>query len=276
MPFADVNGIRIKYHIIGKGEPLIFISGWGMDHRVWLHQTSFFCDKYKVIVFDNRGVGESTDDGKRLSTLTLAKDVIGLLDYLDVQRANIVGSSLGGMIAQEIAINFPERVNKLVLSSTTAKLARKSRKNFLKKLKETLHKDVEILIDVDPGRPILNKAINHVLQVAFSREYLLRNRELIRSILQSNISRENYLHTLLRQAGAAVRHDTRKRLHMIKSKTLVMAGENDRLIPPDHGEMLARGIKGSIYLLMKDCAHSLHMEKPDEFNFHLENFLRDH
>lgn len=275
MPFADVNGIKIKYHIMGEGENLVFISGWGMDHKVWMHQMLYFRDKYRVIVFDNRGVGESTDDGRRLSTYTLAKDVVGLLDHIGVDRANVVGNSLGGMIAQEMAINFPKRVDKLILSSTTAKLTRRARRNFIKNLKNAVRNDVEILLDITPERPVLNRAINHVLKMTFSREFLDRNGDLIRDILRSNLSREGYIHTLVRQAGAAIRHDTRKRLYRIKSKTLVLAGENDALIPPTEGEELARGIKGSIYILIRNCAHSIQMEKPDEFNYHLENFLSD-
>jgi len=275
MPFADVNGIKIKYHIMGEGENLIFISGWGMDHRVWMHQASYFRDRYRVIVFDNRGVGESTDDGKRLSTYILAKDVVGLLDYIGVDRANVVGNSLGGMIAQELAINFPKRVDKLILSSTTSRLSIKTRRNFIKNLKNALKNDVEILFDIAPERPMLNRAINHILSMTFSREFLERNGELIRDILKSNLSKEGYVHTLIRQAGAAIRHDTRKRLYRIKSKTLILAGENDILIPPSEGEQLARGIEGSIYILIKNCPHSIQMEKPDEFNYYVENFLSD-
>ena len=153
MPFADVNGIKIKYHIMGDGENLIFISGWGMDHRVWMHQASYFRDRYRVIVFDNRGVGESTDDGRRLSTYILAKDVVGLLDFIGVDKANVVGSSLGGMVAQELAINFPKRVDKLILSSTTSRLSIKTRRNFIKNLKNALKNDVEILFDIAQNDP---------------------------------------------------------------------------------------------------------------------------
>jgi len=106
-------------------------------------------------------------------------------------------------------------------------------------------------------------------------QFLDRNGDLISEILRSNLSREGYLHTIIRQAGAAVRHDTRRRLRMIKSKTLILAGEDDVLIPPSEGEEITKGIKDATYILIRNCAHSIQMEKPDEFNYYLENFLKE-
>ena len=274
MPFIETEGARIKYHIIGKGKPLIFISGLGMDHKVWLYQVSHFFKKFMVVLFDNRGIGESSYDGKRFSTYTLARDVINLMDSLNIEKANIVGSSLGGMIAQEIAINFPDRVDKLVLSSTTAKLERRTRKGeFFRNLGKIISGEVEILINADPDHPIFNRAINYILQNAYSRDFLIRNKSLAEKLAREYFSKENYYEVLLRQAGAAFRHDTRKRLRSISAETLVMAGTNDRIIPAENGERLAKEIKRPNFVKIEGGTHGLHLERAEDFNKHLEAFL---
>lgn len=274
MPFVESNGSMIRYHVIGKGRPLIFISGLGMDHRVWLYQMLHFSRSFMVILFDNRGIGESTYDGKRFSTYTLARDVLNLMDHLGIDKANIVGSSLGGMIAQELAINFPDRVDKLVLSSTTAKLERGSRKRgFFKNLENILSGDLEILFNVDPDHPIFNRAINYILQNLYSRDFLMRNRVFVERLARDYFSKDRYYEVLLRQAGAAIRHDTRKRLDLIDSITLVLSGTDDKIIPPEHGRRLAEMISGASFIEIEGGNHGLHLEKTDIFNQHLGKFL---
>jgi len=274
MPFIESDGARIKYHIIGRGKPLIFISGLGMDHRVWLYQASHFFKKSMVVLFDNRGIGESTYDGERFSTYTLARDVVNLMDNLGIDKANIIGSSLGGMIAQEVAINFPDRVDNLVLSSTTAKLERKARRGeFFKNLGKIISGEVEILIDADPEHPIFNRAINYILQNAYSREFLIRNKSFAEKLAKDYFSKENYHEILLRQVGAALRHDTRNKLKLIKAKTLILSGTDDRIIPAENGEKLAKGIRISQFVKIEGGTHGLHLERTEEFNRYLEDFI---
>ena len=107
MPVAKVNGININYKIYGQGEPLVMIMGLSANQSGWVTQIGFFKKHYKVITFDNRGVGKSDKPIGSYTTKIMADDTIGLMDHLGIDKANFMGVSMGGMIAQEIAINYP-------------------------------------------------------------------------------------------------------------------------------------------------------------------------
>jgi pimeloyl-ACP methyl ester carboxylesterase len=123
MPIAKVNGININYKVRGEEEHLILISGYGTDQTAgWLFQTPAFKKHYRVITFDNRGAGKTDKPSGAYSIKMMADDTVGLMDYLGIEESHILGISMGGMIAQVIAINYPERINKLILASTFARM----------------------------------------------------------------------------------------------------------------------------------------------------------
>src|SRR5579864_6089252 len=110
MATARVGDIAINYEVQGDGEPLIMINGLADDLTSWAAQTEEFARHYKTIVFDNRGIGGTDKPAGKYTTAQMAADARGLLDALGVERAHVIGTSMGGMIAQEFAINYPERV----------------------------------------------------------------------------------------------------------------------------------------------------------------------
>jgi pimeloyl-ACP methyl ester carboxylesterase len=118
MPVAVVNGVRINYMVEGRGEPLIMIAGFSASRSSWAPQIHFFKKHYRVITFDNRGAGKSDKPEGPYTTRMMADDAIKLIDHLAIARASVMGISMGGMIAQEIGINYPEKINKLVLACT--------------------------------------------------------------------------------------------------------------------------------------------------------------
>lgn len=115
MPKAKVNGININYRVQGKREFLVLIMGYSGDQTGWIFQTSAFKKYYCVITFDNRGVGKTDKPGGAYSTKMMADDTVGLMDHLGIKKAHVLGVSMGGMTAQAVAVNYPERINKLVL-----------------------------------------------------------------------------------------------------------------------------------------------------------------
>jgi len=118
MPKAKVNGISIDYSVCGRGEPLVLIMGFGGSKLGWFFQRRA-CRKYfRVVTFDNRGAGGSDKPSGPYTMRMLADDVAGLMDYLKIDKAHVMGVSMGGMIAQHVAIAYPDRVRKLVLAST--------------------------------------------------------------------------------------------------------------------------------------------------------------
>jgi 3-oxoadipate enol-lactonase len=120
MPVAKVGDININYKVEGVGEPLLMIMGYGSGMEGWYFQASFFAKHFRVITFDNRGVGGSDKPVGPYTTRMMAEDAFGLMDDLSVEKAHVMGASMGGMIAQELAINHPERVKKLILACTYA------------------------------------------------------------------------------------------------------------------------------------------------------------
>jgi len=120
MPTAKVNEINLCYKVSGNGQPLVLITGFASAQNVWFSQVRAFSKQYRVVTFDNRGFGKSEKPPGPYTTKMLASDTIALMDCLGIKKAHILGGSMGGMAAQEIAIEHPGRLEKLILSSTSA------------------------------------------------------------------------------------------------------------------------------------------------------------
>ena len=130
MPYIKVNDIQIYYEIHGEGEPLVLILGLGTDISEWGGIICWLAEKFQVLAFDNRGVGRTDKPDIAYSVEMMADDTAGLIQALGIQQANIVGISLGGRIALELSLRHAECVNKLVLVSTSARIARNWRRRF--------------------------------------------------------------------------------------------------------------------------------------------------
>jgi len=273
MPTAKLEDVEIKYYTMGSGKPILFISGLGMDHRTWMSQILFFKDKFKVIVFDNRGIGESTSATGPYTMSIMAKDTVGLLDYLKVKKAYIVGSSMGGMIAQELAINYPEKVDKLVLCSTSAKVGKETRQRILQGLHEIVEGKVNNILSIDPRRILFERAFNYVMQLTFSKEFLEMNKKLIENTFKEYISKRGYGETLLKQIRGIIKHDTSRKLSKIESETLVITGTCDKIIPPRDSDYLYAKIPNSTLVKIVCGTHGMHHERAAEFNEEILKFL---
>ncbi|AKB18596.1 acetoin dehydrogenase E2 subunit dihydrolipoyllysine-residue acetyltransferase [Methanosarcina sp. WWM596] len=118
--YVSVNGVELGYREFGSGEPLLLIMGFGGTMDTW-NKTFVWelAQDYRIITFDNRGVGYSSDDGGNYSLKLFANDTAGLLEALEIPEANVFGTSMGASIAQELALNYPEKVDKLIFSSAT-------------------------------------------------------------------------------------------------------------------------------------------------------------
>jgi len=120
MPFVHAGEIKIYYREYGAGEPLLFVAGAGMDSRGWHFQANEFSKTYRVVVFDNRGSGRSDAPKHPYSITMMAQDTKNLMDALNIGSAHLVGLSMGGMVAQEFAITFPNQVKSLVVAASTS------------------------------------------------------------------------------------------------------------------------------------------------------------
>jgi 3-oxoadipate enol-lactonase len=120
MSIAKIEDIQIHYEDYGEGPPLIMILGLGQDTATWAFQISDFSKHFRIILLDNRDSGKSSSCPETYTTETMARDTLGLMDHLGIERTHLLGTSMGGMIAQQVALIAPERVISLVLASTTS------------------------------------------------------------------------------------------------------------------------------------------------------------
>jgi pimeloyl-ACP methyl ester carboxylesterase len=118
MPFADVNGVRLYYEVHGEGEPLLAITGLGGDHLSWADQLPALRERFRTIMFDNRDSGRSSECAEGYKVSDLAHDTLALADWLELDDFHLLGVSLGGAIAQEVALAAPARVRTLTLAMT--------------------------------------------------------------------------------------------------------------------------------------------------------------
>jgi pimeloyl-ACP methyl ester carboxylesterase len=120
MSDAKIGDIQLHYEEYGEGPPLIMILGLGQDTATWEFQISDFSEHFRLILLDNRDSGKSSTCSETYTTETMAGDILGLMDHLGLARTHLLGTSMGGMIAQQVALMAPERVISLVLASTTS------------------------------------------------------------------------------------------------------------------------------------------------------------
>ena len=267
MPKAIVNGINMYYEVHGKGLPLVMIQGFAGNHGAWFFQTPVFKNYYKVIVFDSRGIGKSGTSGEPYTIRTMADDVIGLMNHLNIDKAHILGLSLGGIVAQEIAISYPERVIKLILGST---IVGSEVKDVNPKMMDALGIR-EVSPDVDINEVDFRKLMNFMVSAAF-------NKMLYRMVfvpLSKFSLRYVDAEGCLRQMASVAGYDTLDRLPLIKAPTLVITGTGDRIVSPSVSDVIASKIPNARLVKVKGGSHAFFMEMRGRFNAEVLNFLRN-
>jgi pimeloyl-ACP methyl ester carboxylesterase len=267
MPKSRVNGINISYKVQGRGEPLILIMGLGGECGDWVLQARAFKKYYRVITFDNRGVGKSDKPGEPYTINEMADDIVGLMDYLGIDKAHILGVSMGGMIAQEFAINHPERVRKLILVSTTA--GRDEKGGHSPELLRAMGLKAGFS-DEDIKSADMGKVMTSLNAHAFSGGAI----KLVAVPFCWVRGKLFGIEGLKGQFEAAMTHSALGRLHMIKAPTLVMAGTEDRIIPSSSADMLASRIPNARLVKVEGGSHTLVAEKRSRFNREVLDFLR--
>ena len=250
MPVAKVGEISLCYKVSGEGQPLVLITGFASAQNMWYAQVRAFSKSYRVVTFDNRGFGKSDKPPGPYTTKMLAGDTIALMDHLGIDKAHILGGSMGGMAAQEMAIDHPERFDKLILSSTST--GGQSLRDMLFGLIEA----------ATPGwnrsRPDLASANLQNFMVAMaSRSF---NGAMYQLLVMPLVKLQAALGRVKVPAGqleAMLSHNAAERLDKIQAPTLVLTGSQDRLMPPHSSEELASRIKGAKLVVIEGGAHAL-------------------
>jgi 3-oxoadipate enol-lactonase len=257
MPILKSGEAQIHYELEGQsGSPvLVFSNSLGADYSMWDPQACEFRKKVSVLRYDTRGHGQSPPTPGPYSIELLGKDVIAMLDALDLDRVHFCGLSMGGMIGMWLSLNAPERLNKLVLSNTAAKIG----------TAETWNARIEAV-----QKSGMKSVASAVLERWFTPAFRQKTPETMANILKmlEETNPEGYV-----ACCAAVRDfDFRDQISKIGVPTLVIAGAHDPATPAADGRFLAQQIPGARYAEL-DAAHLSNIEAQDPFNNELAAFL---
>ncbi|OGO32450.1 MAG: hypothetical protein A2Z29_06365 [Chloroflexi bacterium RBG_16_56_11] len=263
MPKVKVGDINIYYEVHGKGEPLVMICGHGANTELYSGFIPVYSREYRLVLFDNRGAGKSDAPDIPYTIEKMADDMSGLLDAIGIRSAHIWGASMGGMIAQQFALRYPERVRSLILACTCCggplgKLSDESIK-FMKQRKNMNPKEM----------------VEEMLRLSITQEFAEKNPELIQNIISVFLEHPTPTQGQTRQEQAIIKHNTYKRLSEIKAPTLILHGEADKSISAKNAQILAHRIPNAQLLIFANTGHML-LEALDELNKTTLDFLRRH
>lgn len=268
MSVAKVGDIDIYYEVHGGGEPLVLIYGYAGHSGLWFRQIPVLSKKYRVIAFDNRGAGRSDKPDIPYSMAVMARDVAGLLDVIGIDSAHIFGISMGGMIAQHFALNYPQRVISLMLGCTNCGGARSIQPE---------PESMAALFDFERLRKMtIEEVARQAIPFCFSQEFIERNPDIVDTRVAKQIEYPTPARGAMGQASAIMGHDTYELLLKIKSPTLVIAGDGDRLIPVENSRILASRIPGAELVTLRTVGHEFFIEDAEQTNEAVLDFLERH
>jgi len=270
-----IGDLDLFYEEHGAGYPLLLIMGLATDCTAWAFQVPAFQEHFRTIVFDNRGVGRSSKPPGPYSIHQMADDAAALLDRLGIDRAHVLGISMGGMIAQELALRHPARVNGLVLACTYPEPdseVESHRIITLTRFGGTITEEGEMQVDVKALDPL--HFLQHMLPLVFNQEFIATGLPKLLPLFSGAMQYGFNMEAILGQVAAVMGHKATDRLHRIASPTLVITGDRDLLIPPGNSDILAEHIPGARLVKVPGGSHGFNIETPEVFNREVLGFLR--
>jgi 3-oxoadipate enol-lactonase len=252
VPAARSGDTELYWESTGAGAPVLLVMGLGMNATGWWRTVPVLAERFRVLAFDNRGVGRSARPPGPYSMTQFAADAIAVMDAAGEQTAHVYGISLGGMIAQEIAVRHPGRVSALVLGATTpggsdAVRADDATLAFFARRAEM------------PAEEAVWASVPYNYGPTTRREHGDRIARDIEQRLRFPIEADPYRF----QLQAALGHDAHRRLHEIAVPTLIVHGSEDRMVPPANARLLADAIPGAQLLVGAGAGHLYFTDDPD-------------
>jgi pimeloyl-ACP methyl ester carboxylesterase len=247
MPFVENLGARIHWDEQGSGAPLLLIMGLGWPSQAWQRLRPALSEKYRTIAVDNRGVGRSETPAGPYSIAQMAADAAAVLNAARVNTAHIFGVSMGGMIAQEFALQYPQKVRSLVLGCTAA-----GGPEAVRAEEEALR--VLMTRGQDPDQ--FARAINPFIYDAGSSPQLVEEDTAVRRKWYASAD------AYFAQLQAVTAWEAYSRLTQIAAPTLVIHGENDRLVPAENGKRIAARIPGAKLVIIPGASHIFTTDQP--------------
>jgi 3-oxoadipate enol-lactonase len=246
------DGARLHVLDQGKGDPILWLQGLNAPAAAWAVQLAHFSHGFRSIAPDARGVGQSDAPPGPYTARQLAQDAAAVLDAAGADRAHVVGLSLGGAVAQELALARPEKVRSLALLSTFAAQPPRSR---------ALLEAWRAIYPVTIADPRLRKAWELQAYAWLFTDRFWRSEANVRAALRfASTQPPQPPEGFIGQVDAALSHDARDRLAAVKAPTLVIHGALDQLSPKENGEELARLIPGAELLILPEVGHAVNLE----------------
>ena len=252
--------VQIAWERRGAGPPVVLIHGLGYARWGWEPVADSLAEHFEVVLLDNRGIGESEAPPGPYTCAEMAGDVLGVLDEAGIERARVVGTSLGGMIAQELALAAPDRVDRLVLVCTTP-----GGPNAAPMPSVTVE-----LIAAAPGMEPL-AALRRFVENALAPD---PPQELVERILAHRLATAQPAAAWAAQAAAGVSFDAWERVPLIAAPALVLHGTVDVVVDPANAALLGERVPGARVELFDGCGHLLFWEEPARFVEVVGEFLR--
>ena len=250
-----------------NSEPVLLIMGFASNADAWAPQIPALSAKYRVIAFDNRGAGRTTQPDGTYTIPQMADDAAGLLDALGVASAHVVGASMGGMIAQELTLRHPKRVRSLVLCCTTPGGPRSFGYDVMLEGPKRLNEIDDLSSLMTP------EAMKEGMDTMFTPEFQKNPGAGFQAMIMSSILHPSTLTGLRGQSAAIAAHDTLDRLSQIRVPTLVTAGSDDTLVDARNSPLLADKISGAKLKMFAGQRHGFTAEIPGEVNAVILDFL---
>lgn len=263
---VHVNGLKFHVQTFGSGVPIIMIMGLGAPGDKWKHNYELLSKWFWCIVPDNRGAGLSDKpEAESYTTEQMADDIIGIMDTLDIKKAHVMGVSMGGAIAQQVALKVPDRVLSLILTSTFASVSPAFKKalNLICELKE----------DTDPA---VLKQLN--LWMTYGQYTQIHHPEKIEKSIEEDAAYPYPMpvYAYKAQCGACLSHNTADRLHELKMPVLIAAGAKDLFMNIEKTMELVHGISQAEFYLAPEGGHVHQWEYPDPYDSVVVGFLMKH
>jgi 3-oxoadipate enol-lactonase len=261
MPFTENGGVKIYWEEEGKGEPVLLLMGLGWPSYMWYRTKPLLTNHYRTITFDNRGAGRSDVPAGPYPIATMASDAAAVLDAAGVDSAHLYGVSMGGMIAQEFALQYPKRVKSLILGCTAAGGPEAKRAD-----REVL----EVLTRQGMTPEEAARVINPYIYDKGTPSARIEEDMKIR--LQWPASADGYM----AQLQGIIIWEAYSRIAQIATPTLVVHGETDQLVPPENGKLIAQRISGSKLVIIPHASHIYSTDQPEAAHKPVLEFLTVH
>ena len=265
MPYTNLPSGKTYFEIHGDGEPLLLHPGFGCTVEIYWRNTQPLAKHFRVIVFDPRGAGRSDDGPPALLMTDYADDAAALLDALGVETAHVFGTSFGGMVAQHIAIEHPNRVRRLVLACTTP-----GGTQHVLPPPENMARFMATSGITDPV-----EAMRSTYALNYSDGFIAKNDEILAARARANQHLRSTPEGQAGQLHAVQNHDSNARLAEIAKPTFVPHGTEDGTVPVENGKILAAGIPGARLKLYPGGRHLFFTECAEELNSDIVAFLNE-